>query len=93
LSEHHAIDRERIFLLGHSFGGTVAPRVARRRFFAGIIILAGGAEPLHWSAVRQVRYLASLNPETANASAAVVETMTKQASMVDNQNSLCPHNR
>lgn len=85
LSEHHAIDRERIFLLGHSFGGTVAPRVAAGEgFFAGIIILAGGAEPLHWSAVRQVRYLASLNPETANASAAVVETMTKQASMVDN---------
>jgi hypothetical protein len=84
LSEHHAIDRDRIFLLGHSFGGTVAPRVATGEGFAGIIILAGGAEPLHWSAVRQVRYLASLSPETANASAAVVETMTNQASMFDN---------
>jgi hypothetical protein len=84
LGEHHAIDHDRIFLLGHSFGGTMAPRVAAsEHLFAGIIILAGGAEPLHWSAVRQLRYLASLNPETADASAAVIETMTKQASVVD----------
>lgn len=84
LGEHHAIDHDRIFLLGHSFGGTMAPRVAAsEHLFAGIIILAGGAEPLHWSAVRQLRYLASLNPETTDASAAVIETMTKQASVVD----------
>ena len=35
------------FLLGYSLGGTVAPRIAtRERSIAGLIILAGGAQPL-----------------------------------------------
>lgn len=31
---------------------------------AGLVIMAGGAQPLHWAAVRQFRYLASLEPRT-----------------------------
>ena len=63
--------------LGHSLGGTVAPRVAaaepvRRR--------AGHpgrrAEPLHWAIVRQIRYLASLDPATAAATKPAIEAMS-----------------
>jgi hypothetical protein len=50
---------------------------------AGLVIMAGGAEPLHWSAVRQVRYLAALNPATAAASQPVIDGLTRQAEMVD----------
>lgn len=68
LRQHRAVDNERIFLLGHSLGGTVAPRVAAvERAIAGLVILAGGTQPLHWVIVRQARYLASLNPDTAAA--------------------------
>ncbi len=74
----------RVFLLGHSLGGTVAPRVAAAEpSVAGIIVLAGGTEPLHWVIVRQVRYLASLRPRTEAASQPVIERLSEQARMVD----------
>ncbi|MGH3781366.1 MAG: hypothetical protein ACRDRO_12255 [Pseudonocardiaceae bacterium] len=71
-------------MLGHSLGGTVAPRVAAGEpSVAGLVILAGGTQPLHWAAVRQVRYLASLDPDTAAASQPVIEAMSERARMVD----------
>ena len=38
---------------------------------------------MYWAAVRQVRYLASLNPATAAASEPAIEAMTRQAERVD----------
>lgn len=81
---HHAVAavellREadpRVFVLGHSLGGTVAPRVAAADpSVAGLILLAAGAQPLHWSAVRQFRHLGAA-PE-------VVAAVTAQARAVD----------
>jgi len=84
LRQHPAVDAERIFVLGHSLGGTVAPRVAAAEpSVAGLIILAGGTQPLHWAAVRQIRYLASLDPGTAAAAEPAVEAISRQARMVD----------
>jgi dienelactone hydrolase len=84
LRAHPAVDQEHVFLAGHSLGGTIAPRVAAAEpAIAGLVLLAAGTEPLHWAAVRQVRYLASLDPETAAASASVIDTMTEQARRVD----------
>ena len=65
-----------VYLLGHSLGGTIAPRIATAGVgIAGLILLAGGAQPLHWAAVRQMRYIGSVD--------AVVEAITKQAEAVD----------
>lgn len=73
-----------VFVLGHSLGGSMAPRVAAADpTVAGLIILGGGFEAMHWSAVRQMRYLASLNPATASAAQSVIDTMTRQATAVD----------
>ncbi|MEV6986643.1 alpha/beta fold hydrolase [Sphaerisporangium sp. NPDC051017] len=84
LREHQAVDPARVFVLGHSLGGTVAPRVAAAEgAVAGMVILAGGAQPMYWSAVRQLQYLASLDPDTAAASQPVIDTMTRQAQTVD----------
>jgi uncharacterized protein len=56
------IDSERIFVLGHSLGGTVAPRIAQQDHdLAGLIILAGATRPLEDLILEQERYLASLN--------------------------------
>ena len=63
LRQHPAVDADRVFVLGHSLGGTVAPRVAvAEPAVAGLVILASGAEPMYWAAVRQFRYLDSLDP-------------------------------
>lgn len=84
LREHPDVDPARVFVLGHSLGGTVAPRVAvAEPAIAGLVILAGGAQPLHWAAVRQFRYLASLDPQTEAASQPIIDTMTRQARTVD----------
>jgi dienelactone hydrolase len=84
LRQYPGIDAGRIVVAGHSLGGTVAPRVAAAEpSVARLVILAGGTQPLHWAAVRQVRYLASLNPATAAASEPVIEAMTRQAEKVD----------
>jgi dienelactone hydrolase len=74
------VDSDRVFVLGHSLGGTVAPRVVAADLrFAGMVIVAGGVQPMHWAAVRQLRYLASLQP----GSAAAAEGMARLAEVVD----------
>ena len=85
LQEHPDVDAGRVFLAGHSLGGTIAPRVAAAEpSIAGLVIMAGGTQPMHWAAVRQVRYIASLDPETAAASEPTIEALTRQAKTVDN---------
>ena len=79
-----AIDPARVFVAGHSLGGTIAPRVAAAEpSVAGLVLLAGGAQPLQWAAVRQISYLASLAPATAAASQPGIDALTAQARMVD----------
>jgi dienelactone hydrolase len=77
-----AVDHGRIFVLGHSQGGTLAPRVgAAEPSLAGLIIMAGGAEPMAWAAVRQLRYLASLTPEPDPVKEAAAGTLAGQAEL------------
>ncbi len=85
LQTHPAVAPEQVFLAGHSLGGTIAPRIAAAAEppVAGLIILAGGTQPLQWAAVRQVRYLASLNPATAAAAQPGIDAMIAQAERVD----------
>ena len=87
LSEHPAIDPARLYLAGHSLGGSVAPRIAAAATagpaVAGLIILAGGAQPMHWAAVRQFRYLATITPGGAAALQPAIDTMTAQAQAAD----------
>jgi dienelactone hydrolase len=78
------VDPDRVFIAGHSQGGTVAPRVAYADpNVAGLILLAAGAQPMHWSAVRQLRYLAGLNPVTAELASKTLDVVTQQAAAVD----------
>jgi uncharacterized protein len=89
LGGHPAVDAGRVFVAGHSLGGTVAPRVAAAQSsvagppVAGLVILAGGAQPLHWAAARQFRYLASLDPSNAAAAQPALDAIDRQARAVD----------
>jgi hypothetical protein len=81
LRADRAVDANRIFLIGHSLGGTIAPRVAAAEpAVAGLVLLAGGAQPMHRAAVRQVRYLATLE---SGASDPLIAALTRQAEAVD----------
>jgi dienelactone hydrolase len=84
LREQANVDATRVFVLGHSLGGTVAPRVASLDpSLAGVVILAGGTQPLQWAIVRQIQYLASLDPATRAASQATIDVLSRQARVVD----------
>jgi uncharacterized protein len=55
------VDGKRVFVLGHSLGATVAPRIGQADpAVAGLILLAGTTRPLEDVVAEQVRYLASL---------------------------------
>ena len=54
------IDSTRVFVLGHSLGGMLIPRIgAADPTLAGLIVLAGAARPLEEAIVAQARYLAA----------------------------------
>ena len=58
LRQQPGVDPARTFVLGHSLGAMMAPRIAQRDpALAGAILLAAPAEPLEDMIVRQVRYL------------------------------------
>jgi dienelactone hydrolase len=68
LRETEDIDAKRIFVLGISQGGTVAPRIGLADpQIAGLIILAGATRPLEDLIVDQTRYLLSLKGEPSPA--------------------------
>jgi dienelactone hydrolase len=66
LRTHDRIDPKHVFVLGHSLGATLAPRIAAEdRSLAGLIILAGATRPFVEVAREQLAYLASLTPSAA----------------------------
>ena len=55
------VNKKQIYILGHSQGGMLAPRIASEDpQVAGIVILAGNTRPLEKLVVEQVKYIAGL---------------------------------
>ena len=64
LQKTDKIDSKRVFLLGHSLGGTVAPKIAQQdHSLAGIIIMAGSNRPIEDLILDQFTYIYSLTGE------------------------------
>jgi dienelactone hydrolase len=61
LRQSEGIESNRIFVLGHSFGGTVAPRIGEADVrIAGLIVMAGATRHIEDMLVEQNRYILSL---------------------------------
>ena len=57
------VDPARVYLVGHSLGGYLAPRIAARDGkLAGVVVLAGNTRPLEDLIVEQLDYLAANAP-------------------------------
>ncbi len=85
LLEHEpVIDAHRIFVLGHSQGGTYAPLIAKRApQLAGVIMLAAGAEQLGAAMLRQLRYLATLPGVTGAQAKAQLPQIEQLVALLD----------
>ena len=77
LRTHPGIDGKRVFVLGHSQGGMVAPRAADRSKAAGAILLAAPARPLFDIIVDQNQHLLASGNPTANERA-LVEKLVRE---------------
>lgn len=77
------VDAERIFVLGHSLGGMLAPRMATHDSrIAGLIILAGVTRSLADLVLEQTIYLASLDGTIDSDEAAGIEEIRGQGERV-----------
>ncbi len=80
LRQTPGMDPHRIFVLGHSVGGMMAPRIAMRdRALAGLVLLAGNSRPIEDLILEQTAYLASLQ---GSASAVPLEALRHEAMRV-----------
>ncbi|MCU0489097.1 MAG: alpha/beta fold hydrolase [Anaerolineales bacterium] len=77
------IDPQRLYLLGHSLGGMLAPRIASLSpDLAGLIILAGPTRPLEDIVLDQVSYLSNLDGALSIEEQAQIDLLKEQAAQV-----------
>jgi dienelactone hydrolase len=80
LANTSEILRGKIYVLGHSLGGMLAPRIASGNSdVAGIILMAGSTRPLEQSIIEQLKYLATLPGADTAAAAKQIEAAEKAA--------------
>jgi hypothetical protein len=83
LRESPQIDSQRLFVLGHSLGGYLLPRItAADREIAGLIVLAGNTRPLEDIILDQVTYLLAAQEHVAPEQQKSLETLTQQVRRV-----------
>ena len=86
LQETAGIDPKRIFILGHSLGGMLVPRIAlagRDLDIAGFIIMAGLTQPVAETYLRQMTYLFSLDGEVSAGEKKQLEEIKAQVARIN----------
>jgi len=83
LRDRPEIDPKRVFVLGHSLGAMLAPRIARRDdTVAGLLILAGPTRPLGDLMVEQYEYIFSLDGKLTSQEKKKIESLKRMARKV-----------
>jgi dipeptidyl aminopeptidase/acylaminoacyl peptidase len=78
LAATSSIARDRIFVLGHSLGAMLVPRIAAAAPNArGFVVMAGPARPLEQAMYEQAQYMAAIDGQTTPAEQASIDEMKK----------------
>jgi dienelactone hydrolase len=80
------IDPGRVFILGHSLGGALLPRISEalgQDRPAGFISLAGATRPLPETMIRQVEYLSGLDGRIEPGERKAIEDLKAQAAAIN----------
>jgi dienelactone hydrolase len=84
LATQPEVDKKRIYVLGHSLGGMLVPRIAEGdEQIAGIIIMAGSTRQLGQIVVDQIKYLSTLSGPVGDGAKKQVEAAEKFAKDYD----------
>ncbi|MBN1202227.1 MAG: alpha/beta fold hydrolase [Anaerolineae bacterium] len=79
------IDPARVYVLGHSLGGYLAPRIAAQApDIAGIIILAGNSRPLGNLILEQTTYLLGLDGDLSDDDQVQSDAIAQQVEAIQN---------
>jgi len=83
IREAPEIDSKNVFLLGHSLGASVAPRIGEQDpDLAGLIIMAGIIRPLEDTILEQFTYLYSLTGSMTDEQKATLESLKVKVARV-----------
>ena len=83
LRQTAGIETTRIFVLGHSLGGMLIPRIGSRDpHIAGFIVFAGPTRPLEDTILEQTTYLVSLEGSISQEKQAHLDEITKQVAHI-----------
>lgn len=86
LRNRKEIDSKNIFILGHSLGAYLMPRIAfRARDIAGAIMLAGNARKLYDIVPEQYEYIFSLDGELSDIEKMEIEKVKMQVELIKNK--------
>jgi dienelactone hydrolase len=79
------IDSTKVFVLGHSLGGMLAPKIGTQDpNIAGLIIMAGTTRPLEDVILAQFNYIFSIDGEMNDQQKAQIEKIKEQVANVKN---------
>lgn len=79
VAKQPGINPEQVFLVGHSLGAFLAPRIATgNAIIAGIVLMAGNTTPLEKVIVEQVQYLTHTSDGTPSSAAADAQKAAEQ---------------
>ena len=77
------IDATRVFVVGHSLGATLAPRIAHQaRDLAGVVMLAGTSRSLAVVSLEQLAFVASLPENRSDESTAAISQMRDEVQLI-----------
>ncbi|MDQ1557869.1 MAG: uncharacterized protein QOD32_929 [Pyrinomonadaceae bacterium] len=83
LRQTAGVDAKRIYVLGHSLGGMLVPRIgAADSQVAGFVVLAGPTRPLEDAFARQYEYAAMLDGQINDVERAQIEDAKRQAAHI-----------
>lgn len=78
------IDPKRLFLLGHSLGAYLAPRIANGDAqIAGLILLSAPSEPIEQLALQQIKYISTLSGIPTQEAQTEVKLAQDSASQIE----------
>ena len=81
------IDPARVFLVGHSLGAYLGPRIATGNAqIAGIVMMAANTRPIEQLAVEQIRYIVSSSGMPAEEAQKQISAVQEEASKIESPN-------